>query len=267
MATPSEGEGPEVQDDREVTPPPLTKEQIEGHLFALRSIIKYHKRKNKTDPIRLDFEEEDIAARDTRIVRGKEVVDDDLRKPFKETLKTPLTRKIIEFVGPEYKMPTNIKLYDESTDPENHLGHFASAANSGEWPMPVCCRMFQQSLDGPARGWFERLPANSINEWSNLGEAFTARYSVRKACFKEPHEISKIVRRANESLTASKERWTVETWFIIGVLEVMKISSFMDSHKCPKLAKRFSDKAPTTVNEMMRRLDDFVRSEKAFAQT
>ncbi|GKE64255.1 hypothetical protein Tco_1518416 [Tanacetum coccineum] len=47
----------------------------------------------------------------------------------------------------------------------------------------------------------------------------------------------------------------------------MKISSFMDSLKCTELAKRLSDKAPRTVNEIMKRLDDFVRSERAFAQT
>ena len=125
--------------------------------------------------------------------------------------------------------------------------------------MPVWCRMFQQTLDGPARGWFEHLPTNSINEWAELREAFITRYSVRKACFKEPHEITKIVRKANESLMAFKERWTVEAGFIIGVPKIMKISSFMDSMKCPELAKRFSDKAPTSVNEMMKRLDDFVR--------
>ncbi|GJZ73307.1 reverse transcriptase domain-containing protein [Tanacetum coccineum] len=47
----------------------------------------------------------------------------------------------------------------------------------------------------------------------------------------------------------------------------MKISSFMDSVKSPELAKRFSDKVPTTVNEMMERLDDFVCSEEAYANT
>ncbi|GKF44123.1 hypothetical protein Tco_0130675, partial [Tanacetum coccineum] len=85
--------------------------------------------------------------------------------------------------------------------------------------------------------------------------------------FKEPHEITKIVRKANESLTAFKERWTVETSFIVGIPEVMKISSFMDAVKSPELAKRFSNKVPVTVNEMMERLDDFVRSEEAYANT
>ncbi|GKG54529.1 hypothetical protein Tco_0560184, partial [Tanacetum coccineum] len=80
-------------------------------------------------------------------------------------------------------------------------------------------------------------------------------------------EITKIVRKANETLVAFKERWIVETGSIMGVPEVMKISSFMDAHKCPELAKRYSDKVSKTVDEMMNRLDDFVRLEKAFAST
>nr|GFA56576.1 reverse transcriptase domain-containing protein [Tanacetum cinerariifolium] len=117
------------------------------------------------------------------------------------------------------------------------------------------CRMFQQKLNGSAKGYFKRLPANSIDEWSDLREAFSVIYSVRRACFKEPHEITKIVRRANESLMVFKERCTVETGLIMGVPEVMKISSFMDSIKSPELAKRFSNKVPTPVNEMMTERD------------
>ncbi|GJY49222.1 hypothetical protein Tco_0439178 [Tanacetum coccineum] len=85
MASPSEGGGLEGPDDREVTPPPLMKEHIEGYFSALKSLIKDHNRKNKTDPIQLDFDEEDTATKDTHIVKGKEVVDDDLRKPSKKS--------------------------------------------------------------------------------------------------------------------------------------------------------------------------------------
>nr|GEZ80458.1 reverse transcriptase domain-containing protein [Tanacetum cinerariifolium] len=49
--------------------------------------------------------------------------------------------------------------------------------------------------------------------------------------------------------------------------EVMKISSFMDAHKCPKLAKRYSDKVAKTMDEMMTRLDKFVKSKEAFTST
>ncbi|GJW09011.1 reverse transcriptase domain-containing protein [Tanacetum coccineum] len=242
MTSPARGGAPKGQDDREVTPP-LTKEQIEGHISAMKSIIKDHNKRNKANPIRLNFEIEDQDPKEDRIVKGKEIDDEDLK----------------------YSMPTNIALYNGSTDPADHLNRFVGAANSGEWPMPVWCRMFQQTLDGSARGWFESLPPNSIDEWWRLREAFTTRYSTRKACYKEPHEITKIVRKANETLTAFKERWTVETGFIIGVPEVMKISSFMDSVKSPELAKRFASNVPKTVNEMMKRLDEFVRAEEAYA--
>ncbi|GKD29510.1 hypothetical protein Tco_1240288 [Tanacetum coccineum] len=196
MAGSVEGGGPEDTDDREETPPPLKKEQIEGHVSDLKSLVKSHNRKNKGDPIRLDFEIVDTEVQGHTVVNGKEVMNEDLRKPFKEARRTPFTRRIIEFAGPEYKMPNNIKLYDGTTDPEDHLSRFAGAANSGEWPMPVWCWMFQQTLDGSARGWFERLPHDSINEWAELREAFATRFSVRRACFKEPHEITKIIRNA-----------------------------------------------------------------------
>nr|GEV57564.1 reverse transcriptase domain-containing protein [Tanacetum cinerariifolium] len=80
-------------------------------------------------------------------------------------------------------------------------------------------------------------------------------------------EITMIMRKANETLVAFNERWIVETGFITRVPELMKLSSFMDAHKCPELAKRYFDKVPKTVDEMMTRLDDFVRSEEAFAST
>nr|GEV57016.1 hypothetical protein [Tanacetum cinerariifolium] len=235
MAGLDEGGGLEGTDDREEIPPPLTKEQIKCHVSALKSLIKSHNQKNKGDPIRLNFETKDTEVQDHNIVKGKEVIDEDLRNPFKEAQRTPLTPQIIEFAG--------------------------------EWPMLVWCQMFQQTLDGSARGWIERLPLDNINEWADLREAFVARFSVRRACFKEPCEITKIIRRANESLTAFKERWMVETGFIMVVPEIMKISSFMDSVKSPELAKHFSEKVPTTVNEMMERSDDFVRSKEAYAST
>ncbi|GJT53181.1 hypothetical protein Tco_0988235 [Tanacetum coccineum] len=166
-------------------------------------------------------------------VKGLLEGDADLKMPFKEAVKTPLSQRIIEFAGPEFKMSANIKLYDRTTDPEDHLCRFSSAANSGEWPMPVWCRMFQQTLDGSAKGWFKNLSQGSIDGRAELRKQFTTRFSTRRACFKDPTEITKIVRKANETLAAFKERWIVETGFITSVLEVMKISSFMGAHKCP----------------------------------
>ncbi|GKA80478.1 hypothetical protein Tco_0787170 [Tanacetum coccineum] len=123
-------------------------------------------------------------------VKGKaKTSDEDLSKPFKEVLKCPFTRRIL---SPGHKMSANAKIYDGTGDPEDHVGRFVRIGNQGEWPMPMWCRMFQQTLDGKAR-----------------------------AC----------------------------------------------SHKCPELAKRFSDNIPKTVDEMLKRVDDYLRLEEAFCST
>ncbi|GJX94332.1 hypothetical protein Tco_0348918 [Tanacetum coccineum] len=62
--------------------PPLTKEQIKGHIYALKSLVKAHNKNNAIDPIRLNFDGEYTEVRGNRIVKGKAVVDDDLKKPF-----------------------------------------------------------------------------------------------------------------------------------------------------------------------------------------
>ncbi|GKB21197.1 hypothetical protein Tco_0855120 [Tanacetum coccineum] len=74
-------------------------------------------------------------------------------------------------------MPTNVKIYDRTSDPADHITRFTGMGNSAEWPMPVC------------------------------------------------------------------------------------------SHKCLELSKRFSDKIPKMIDEMLRRVDGYVRSEEAFRNT
>ncbi|GJT41911.1 hypothetical protein Tco_0941776 [Tanacetum coccineum] len=167
-----------------------------------RSLFKEHNGRGNVSPIRLSFDD----VEDRKVVIGKEVADADLKRPFKEAVKTLLTRRIIEFTGPEFKLPVNIKLYDGTTDPEDHLNRFSFAANSGEWSIPVWCLMFQQTLDGNARRWFENLLGGSIDGWVELRQQFTTRFSTRRACFKDPTEITKIMRKANEILVAFKER-------------------------------------------------------------
>ncbi|GJT79468.1 hypothetical protein Tco_1053810 [Tanacetum coccineum] len=63
---------------------PSVREQIEGHLSALRSLLKEH---NGRGNVSNDTEDQ---PRVQTVVTGT-VVDADLKKPFKEAVKTPLT--------------------------------------------------------------------------------------------------------------------------------------------------------------------------------
>ncbi|GKB21359.1 hypothetical protein Tco_0855282 [Tanacetum coccineum] len=184
----------------------------------------------------LDFDEiQEVSDDEVRNdAKGKTKTDEDLSKPLKEVLKCPFTRRIVEFSSSGHRMPANVKIYDGTGDPDDHIGRFVRIGNQGEWPMP---------------------------------ENFLNRFGMLKACDKYPTEISKITRRANETLLHFKERWVSESNAIPNVPELMQISSFMSSHKYPELAKRFSDSIPKTVDDMLKRVDDYLRSEEAFRST
>lgn len=249
---------------------PVNLEQIHSHFATLKSLIQQYNVSGETpiDPIQLDFEV--VGSHDVEAQRAEEDRTDDLSKPFKAASKSPFTRRIIDFSGPKgskYLMPSHLKLYNGSTDPDDHITRFEGAANQGAWPMPIWCMMFQQTLDDAARAWFDRLPQGSIDNWEELSEQFVQRFALRRKCIRDPMEITKIVRRANEALSEFKERWTDEASRISGVPELMQISSFIDGCKSPELAKRFSEKIPRSVTEMMIRVDDFIRSERVYRLT
>lgn len=150
---------------------PNLQELILGQMASLTELIRKHNAmgENVLRPIRLDFGDEGNEVRRERVVE----VNEDLSKPFKEASRSPFTSRIVEFAREKYIMPLNMKFYDGSTDPNDHLTRFTGAANQGQWPMPTWCLMFQQTLDGAAGGWFERLEPGSINSWNELREQFS----------------------------------------------------------------------------------------------
>nr|GEV71451.1 reverse transcriptase domain-containing protein [Tanacetum cinerariifolium] len=111
-------------------------------------------------------------------------------------------------------------------------------------------------------GWFDHLPNGCIDNWMDIYEAFVEWFALRRKCCKDLTEVAKIVRRANETLPNFKERWTEEMSYIPDVPVFMQISALRSNSKCPEVARRFSDQLPQTVTEMMKRVDDFVKSEE-----
>nr|GEX89262.1 hypothetical protein [Tanacetum cinerariifolium] len=61
--------------------------------------------------------------------KGVAEVNDDLKKPYKEVLESPFTRQIIEFSAPSHQMPTNLRIYDGSTYPDDHISRFEPLTN------------------------------------------------------------------------------------------------------------------------------------------
>nr|GEW86366.1 hypothetical protein [Tanacetum cinerariifolium] len=131
-------------------------------------------------------------------------------------------------------MPSHIKTYDGSEDPEDHLKIFQAATKTERWAMPTWCHMFNSTLTCNARLWFDDLPPESIDSYDDLKKAFLENYLQQKK---------------------SRD--------VKGAPECMRISGFVHGIINPKLIKRLHDKILKMMDEMMRVTASFLRWEVA----
>ncbi|GJU06327.1 reverse transcriptase domain-containing protein [Tanacetum coccineum] len=148
-------------------------------------------------------------------------------------------------------------------DPEDHLKIFQAAAKVERWAMPTWCHMFNSTLTGNARVWFDDLLPESTDSYDDLKEAFLANSLQQKKCIKDPVEIHHIKQREGESTEDFVRRFKIESRDVKGAPEVMRISGFMHGITNPELIKRLHDKIPKSVDEMWKITTAFLRGEVA----
>ncbi|GKD31454.1 reverse transcriptase domain-containing protein [Tanacetum coccineum] len=145
------------------------------------------------------------------------IKEDDLSQPwvYKETDPfTPRTR-YFDFLK-KTRMPNNVKTYDESDDPKDHLKIFQAAAKVEWWPMPTWCHMFNSTLTGSDRVWFDDLPLKFVDSYDDLKKAFLANFLQQKKCIKDTVEIHHIKQREEESTEDFVQRFKTESRHVKG---------------------------------------------------
>ncbi|GJU82869.1 reverse transcriptase domain-containing protein [Tanacetum coccineum] len=162
-------------------------------------------------------------------------------------------------------MPTNVKTYDGTEDPEDHLKIFQAAAQVERWAMPTWCHMFNSTLIGAARVWFDELPPESIDGYKGLKAAFLAYFMQQKKYIKDLVEIHNIKQGDGETIKDFIERFKIETGRMKGAPECMRISGFMHGVNNPKRIKRLNEHVPQTMEEMITATTTFIRGEAAAA--
>ncbi|GKD32251.1 reverse transcriptase domain-containing protein [Tanacetum coccineum] len=148
------------------------------------------------------------------------------------------------------RMPSHVKTYDGSGDPEDHIKLFQSAAKTERWAMPTWCHMFNSTLTVNARVWFDKLLKESIDSYEDLRAAFRENYRQQTKHIKDPVEIHHIKQRDGESTEDFMERYKEEVLDVEGAPECMKISGFMHGITHPELIKRLYEKIPRSMDEM-----------------
>nr|GEU61759.1 reverse transcriptase domain-containing protein [Tanacetum cinerariifolium] len=232
----------------------------------------------------------------TRAKRRKPADEEDLSVPWTCEDVDPFTPRIWNFKSSrKTRMPNNVKTYNENEDPEDHLKIFQAATQVERWAMPTWCHMFNYTLIGAERVWFDELspesiygykglkaaflayfmqqkkvwfdelPPKSIDGYKGLKAAFLVYFMQQKKYVKDPVEIHNIKHMFGETIEEFMERFKIKTECMKGVPECMQIYGFMHGVNNLELTKRLNEHVPKTLEEMMTATMDFIRGETAAA--
>ncbi|GKA35722.1 reverse transcriptase domain-containing protein [Tanacetum coccineum] len=161
-----------------------------------------------------------------RLKKPKSTIDEeDVSQPwlYEETdMFTP--RRNFEFPI-RIRMPSNVKMYDGTEDPEDHLNIFQTAAKVERWAMLTWCHMFNSTLIGSARLWFDELPPESIDSYVGLRKAFLTNFLQQKKHIKDPVEIHRIKQKERESTEVFMKRFKAESIHVKCALELDEMMS------------------------------------------
>ncbi|GJY39759.1 reverse transcriptase domain-containing protein [Tanacetum coccineum] len=175
----------------------------------------------------------------------REDEDEDMSRPWRRQKVDAFTRRISDFSeDKKRRMPANVKTYDGTGDPDDHLKIFESAATIENCQQP-------KSIDG----------------FEELRRAFRLNFTQRKKCAKNPVELARVKQRHEESTSAYVERYKDECIHVKACPEIFKISGFLNGINNPELIKRLNDRVPQTFDELMKRTRSFIQGEAAAADS
>ncbi|GKD40216.1 reverse transcriptase domain-containing protein [Tanacetum coccineum] len=78
--------------------------------------------------------------------------------------------------------------------------------------MPTWCHMFNSTLTGNARVWFDDLSQESIDSYDDLKKVFLENYLQQKKCIKDPVEIHNIKQRDGVAVSNRKWKKSFSSW-------------------------------------------------------
>ncbi|GJT63782.1 hypothetical protein Tco_1015262, partial [Tanacetum coccineum] len=94
-------------------------------------------------------------------------------KSVRDLVSSLFSKRIRDYEMPDrLKVPTNLRIYDGISDPDDHLTMFMGTMDVHKLPEPARCRFFHITLCGAARFWYDSLVPGSIDGFHQLRSKF-----------------------------------------------------------------------------------------------
>ncbi|VFR01657.1 unnamed protein product, partial [Cuscuta campestris] len=114
---------------------------------------------------------------------------------------TPFTPRVMSIPLSANFRPCQIKAYNETTDPQDHLSKFYASMEAVAALDKVKCRCFLTTLEGSVCDWFNRLPKGTIDDWDTLAEKFLTHFAAnRRQRLPYSHLLNICIRKGEKEL-------------------------------------------------------------------
>ncbi|KFK24493.1 hypothetical protein AALP_AAs49847U000100 [Arabis alpina] len=169
--------------------------------------------------------------------------------------------------------PGRIKLpiYKGTTDPSDHLMEFEVAlgrANFKETETDIVyCKLFVESLKGPALQWFYKMEKNSVHTFLQLSELFVQHYNIFTERKIYDSELWNNKQGENESLRSFMTRFKNTLSKVEGISNKSALEALRGALRCPSpFWQEISLNTPITIQDALHRAADraadFARTEE-----
>ncbi|PWA92900.1 gag protein [Artemisia annua] len=182
----------------------------------------------------------------------------------RDLVASSFTKRIRDYDMPDdIKVTTNLRAYDGTTDPDDHLTVFMGTMDVHKLPEPAWCRFFHITLSGAARFWYDNLTPGSINGFHQLRDKFRANFLQQRRFQKTQAEILGIRQRPDESLKDYVARFSKETLHMADRFDVMVSGAFISGLRPGRLFKDLIAKPLTSLEDLFTQTHNFIRAEDA----
>ncbi|VFQ80576.1 unnamed protein product [Cuscuta campestris] len=174
---------------------------------------------------------------------------------------TPFTPRVMSISLPANFRPWQIKAYNGTTDPQDHLSKFYASMEAAAAPDEVKCRCFLATLEGSACDWFNRLPKGTIDDWDTLAEKFLTHFAANRRQRLPYSHLLNICIRKGEKIRDFITRWEKEARDVHGADDQALVAMFQAALPRGEVRKELRKNPPPTYQETLARAK-FLASEE-----
>ena len=150
---------------------------------------------------------------------------------------SPFTAGVLHFpLQAKFRMP-QIKTFDGTKDPIDHLNTYKNQLELHRYQDPVRCRAFAITLKGLALAWFNRLSPSSISSFKELSITFVSCFIGARTYRKLSYHLLKIKQSSQEILRSYVQRFNTQSLKVDILDEKFVVTSFIARLGCSRKTK------------------------------